>query len=119
MSRQIKFRAWDGKRMTLSGIQFVNTSGELVAVDGYLMQWTGLTDKNSTPIYEGDLLINSRGRIGEVVWHDYTASFDAKFVRDTKPEISSSMGLQNNMWGYSVEVIGNIYQHKELMEPSE
>ena len=128
MSRELRFRAWDGRRMLLMGnggdCDFEMAGGEIYVCGEFnfkkqdypLMQYTGLKDKNGVGVYEGDLLINSRGRISEVVWHEFSASFDTNFVRDTKPEIASSMGLQNNMWKNSAEVIGNIHENPELLE---
>ncbi len=54
MPREIKFRAWDGLRMTTGQMMFDNTNGILkgAAPDVTIEQFTGLKDKNGKEIYE-------------------------------------------------------------------
>lgn len=66
--RQIKFRAWDGKKMIYPDghkyvLRFDGTIGKFDEIikqyhteEWKLMQFTGLLDKNGKEIYEGDLL---------------------------------------------------------------
>lgn len=66
MSREIKFRAWDGEKL-IKEMAFIHILGNDVIAfredlgewieDGVaLMQFTGLKDKNGKEIYDGDIL---------------------------------------------------------------
>jgi uncharacterized phage protein (TIGR01671 family) len=73
----------------------------------HLMQYTGLFDKNGTPIYEGDILKIGNSNI-EVIWDKNNACFTLKSNH-------FHLGFQSIFY----EVIGNIYEHPNLLESEE
>lgn len=127
--REIKFRAWDGEKMTtkicIAGNGHKTTwddDGEqfnvvLKNVDWSLMQYTGLKDKNGKDIYEGDLVI-VEDIMGNPLdgWKDglYIVEYclpDCAFCLvqlDRRNAINFNEALE-----YSVT--GNIYESKELL----
>lgn len=86
-----------------------------------LMQYTGLKDKNGKEIYEGDIIYwkdlskASDGTLEDnvvVFWDDEHLRWGAESL--------SAIGVYQKLYDYSdvdeIEVIGNIYENKELME---
>ena len=78
-----------------------------------LMQSTGLKDKNGKEIFEGDI-VDYKGRKAVVKWHGSYASFIYRFVDELKERVSEWHPLF--LAYYHFEVIGNIYENKELLD---
>lgn len=118
MMREIKFRAWDRKTQTMIYDWVVikpisPTTPDLTASTkhssppwyiGSVMQYTGLKDKNSKEIYEGDIVQPGGWDVKWVV-----GFMDGSFTIATSP-----MGEFHTE--DEVEVIGNIYENPELLE---
>ena len=121
MNDRFKFRLWNKARqcfMTEKEI-FICGNGELVLIDKALNRtWvkdnpnykvsfsTGLKDKNGKLIYEGDILKSNRGNV-RVDYDNIEACFGVlNFLTVTPFAV-----LSNQEW----EVIGNIYENKELL----
>ena len=120
--RKIKFRAFDdGKMIYENDILHLNKEDNLIfrlakfwsniRSDSYVMQFTGLTDKNAKEIYEGDILKTGTDKPMVVGWSVKFASFV----------------LNRDGWAFShwfgescspedCEVIGNIHENKELLK---
>ncbi len=119
MNREIKFRAWDknSKSMFYKGKKpYAKTIGEMLDwfEDEDLMQYIGLKDKKRTKefpegqeIYEGDIVKDAEGEIRTVIWHN--ASF---YFRYQEKKGREDAYIHTS----TVEVIGNIYENKELLK---
>lgn len=137
--RDIKFRAWDKKNNLMNqdvqdiydsgisnGNNFFESFGALLQEENMIvMQYTGLKDSAGNNIYEGDLLkvlIPGTWLKGEDVMEVRFNETEAKFgyfcfrinryATNTNDKL---MNIGNNLRGAWCEIIGNIYQNKELL----
>lgn len=95
MTREIKFRCYDILQNKMIWFdKLVRTDTE------NLMQFTGLLDKRGKEIYEGDIVKN-KYKLQWVVEYIYNG-FDPFDAHD-------------GIYAIEVEVIGNIYQNKDLL----
>jgi len=133
-NRIYKFRAWDKSKKEWLDYGFISLSGEFLqdAEGGGLethdcksfdlMQYTGLKDKNDKEIYEGDILqrispmTNKIDTTVEVYFDNKMAGF---YVRGKNIEaLNKILGVFLTCAGISkndYEIIGNIYENKDLL----
>jgi uncharacterized phage protein (TIGR01671 family) len=127
MNREIKFRAWDEnlKEMINPYLHLsqdghfhahdMTNSGNVIKPEN-VMQFTGLTDKNGVKIYEFDVV-----NVIHPCWQNkcLVEFMNGSFVFHSKENITQDVIIpgytfMRNKW--SVEVIGNIYEHKHLLQ---
>ena len=120
--REIKFRAWDGKRMLTgeclywNGISFVsgvwNFEEEYIPTENQVavevMQFTGLTDINVVEIYESDIAQCDRG----LLW---VIKFINGCFMACNPVDENDYCMIDD---YPLAVVGNEFQNPELLEQS-
>ena len=124
-----KFRAWDkhGKKMFANdeliiwnGNVYANDSKKLTcnnlkgwSIDEeYLMQSTGLKDKNGKEVFVGDIIKCTRGCLHEVYLEKeyggtYIGGMPAIYLKGLRVGYA---------WTEHEEIIGNIYENPELWE---
>jgi len=123
----LKLRAWDKETQLLINVLVIDWLNELVDLEGgridrqfdevELMQSTGLKDKNGVEIFEGDIIKNSNGSTGYVIYLQQEAGFVGVLKKS-----DYRLGHRNTGESYAEatnhEVIGNIYENPELLERS-
>jgi uncharacterized phage protein (TIGR01671 family) len=133
MNRQLKFRVWDklAERMIyphndnqqhfiidLNG-RFHNLQNGSGGDDYVIQQYTGLTDNNDNPIYEGDILmyktgsIPTTGVIGQVLYEADEGGYIFQWER--KGPNQHHINLNCDVAFESV-IIGNILENPELLK---
>lgn len=131
MNRVIKFRAWDGK-----GNENTNEpKGCMISMEEWFkrydylmpmpyksgryefMQFTGLVDKNKKEIYEGDIITCEayQREINDVLSKDElcTVTYQEGYFYP----FGYNAGWRSGV--FNIEVIGNIFENKELIKNHE
>jgi uncharacterized phage protein (TIGR01671 family) len=119
MNRILKFRAWDKAKK-----EWITDWQDTIYPESYgfdggnlfdVMQFTGLHDKNGLEIYEGDVVGYTDEPNYTVEWASAHSGYQWCLV-DAKGERSDYYGGIDAEY---VEVIGNRFEHPDLLEKSE
>ena len=136
MSREIKFRAWDGekywynivpsplpsptldicKEITDYSPEYYNMVDIVEGVEA-IEQYTGLKDKDGKEIYEGDIVKTNSPeqpnfKVGVIEF--VQQAFWISNVPSNRPDHTHSE-LLLQYWETEIEVIGNIHENPELL----
>ena len=130
--RVIQFRAWDKTRKLMVRSEYPDNweyirdeyygdwvKTKLTSIENIssndnftVMQYTNLKDKNGKKIFSGDI-VKKEGRIGVVVMHA-----GCWCIQISENEYVGFSANSNGNEG-SCEVIGNVFDHPEILSPSQ
>lgn len=122
-----KYRAWDSAKKEMFKDTFAITeSGQVVVVEQesvasspdyvfvdhlVIMQSTGLADKNGKEIFEGDIVKMSKDVYSEPTYYEFVRHYGGAYRLESKQH-GCELWLRHN----GCEVVGNIYENKELLD---
>ena len=117
--RKIKFRAWDKENEKMMKVSSLHLENKEISVKENgtfhlfrmqdLMQYTGVKDKNGKEIYEGDIVILNDAEEENRCIVKYKYGSYILVDGDLREDLS-------NVEDRFLEVIGNIYENKNLLE---
>jgi len=121
-----KFRAWDKLNNEMYVVEQINFNhGEFESI-GYgitflrgadkviLMQSTGLKDKNGQEIFEGDIVKMAKDVYSEPTYYEVVRHYGGAYRLESKQH-----GCELWLRHTNCEVVGNIYENRELLEDKE
>lgn len=134
--REIKFRAWlkeEKEMVKVETMDFTAKSMQYLKMNEFinayllrrtffeeieLMQYAGLKDKNDIEIYEGDIVkilkLEGYGEYCDQV--EYTGKIECYISEFRIQQLNLRLSDESIV---EIEVIGNIYEHPELLEKNE
>ena len=126
--REIKFRAYHKERKEIFEIASIDFEEKKAALSNgvikllnvdfkqfELLQYTGLKDKNGKEIYEGDIVLIKLDETS--TWHKTVVGFKkGAFIADLIDKEDYVYIFHHGFTDDDFEIIGNIYENKNLLE---
>jgi uncharacterized phage protein (TIGR01671 family) len=131
--RSIEYRAWNKKKQQMCNVLRIDFwrpvpngglepcacqllhkgKADIVVIEDIeLIQYTGLKDKNDRKIFEGDI-IGIKDATAKVVFWERPPEFGLDFSHN-EDKWCEDWNLSDD--GERMEIIGNVYEHPELLE---
>lgn len=123
--RKIKFRAWDKENEKMMKVSSLHLENKEISVKENgtfhlfrmqdLMQYTGLKDKNGKEIYEGDIVLIKLDETS--TWYKTVVKFkEGAFIASLIDREDYIYIFHHGFTDDDFEIIGNVYENKNLLE---
>ena len=116
--KEIKFRVWDNKDYMSDPFTLQELQGQVqFTSDCPVMQYTGVDDKNGTPIFEGDIVEGiCLGYCDDDEFKDVVEFNNGSFCfkKEKWKDGTYDWYSIENYYSGDLEVVGNIYEDPDL-----